>query len=107
MIDGNITLTLHCKGELDVSPSGEQRESWQPYKNLWGWLDLSTGTTNYNTYNAKIAESSHVFICDYTPIDKPEKELKAYVNGVMYDVNFIDDPMNLHDHLEIFLNKVE
>lgn len=107
MISGNITLELERKSGTDINELGEQRELWKPYLSLWGWLDLSTGSSNTTNYNAKTAESSHVFLCDYQKIDAKVKELRAICEGAVYDVDFIDDPMNLHDHIEIFLSKVE
>ena len=107
MIGGNIWLSLEIKSGTDVNELGEQVEVWKPFLNLWGWLDLSAGSSNTTNFNAKIAESSHVFICDYQKIAAKEKEVRAICEGALYDVDFIDDPMNLHEHLEIFLSKVE
>ena len=39
-------------------------------------------------------------------IAKVPAELKATIDGEDYDVTYIDDPMKLHYHLEIFLKKV-
>ena len=114
MIGGNTVLELQFKAfddtavnSLGEQETGEQSPVWRFYKRLTGWLDLSTGTAQYNNYNAKVAESSHLFICDYQKIDKKEKELRAIVDGAMYDVDFIDDPLNLNAQLEIYLSKVE
>lgn len=114
MIGGNIVLELQIKAFNDTTTNsigeqetGEHSPVWLPYKKLTGWLDLSTGTAQYNNYNSKVAESSHIFICDYQKLDKKEKELRAIVNGAMYDVDFIDNPMELNAQLEIYLSKVE
>ena len=114
MIDGNIVLKLLIKAfnvtestALGEQETGEQSPVWLDYMSLTGWLDLSTGNSTYNNYNAKVAESSHIFICDYQKIDKKEKNLRAVFDEAVYDVVFIDNPMNLDQHLEIYLNKVE
>ncbi len=114
MIDGNIVLKLQIKAfnetesnALGEQETGEQSPVWLDYMSLTGWLDLSTGNSTYNNYNAKVAESSHIFICDYQKIDKKEKNLRAVFDEAVYDVVFIDNPMNLDQHLEIYLNKVE
>lgn len=107
MIGGNIELELQIKDGETKNELSEQVTGWKQHKTLWGFLDLSSGSTNYTNYNAKIEESTHVFICDYTEIGARDTELRAVCNGAMYDVTYIDDPMNLHEHLEIFLKKVE
>ena len=106
MIGGNINLELQIKDGTEKNALGEQLKSWKHYKTLFGFLDLSTGTTNYTNYNAKVEESSHVFICDYVKIGAKDTELRAICDGAMYDVKYIDDPMNLHEHLEIFLKYI-
>ncbi len=114
MIGGNIVLQLQYKAfdetvtnELGEQELGEQEPVWLDYIKLTGWLDLSTGSAQYNNYNAKLTESSNIFICDYVKIDKSEKELRAICDGAMYDVTYIDDPMGLHQQIEIYLKRVE
>lgn len=107
MIGGNIDLVLEIKDGETKNELSEQVTSWKQHKTLCGFLDLSSGSTNYTNYNAKIEESTHLFICDYIEIGARDTELRAVCNGDMYDVTYIDDPMNLHEHLEIFLKKVE
>ena len=98
MIGGNITAVLQ-KCIYSFNEIGEPIEDYAESISLFGFLDLSSGD-----FNAKVQESTHIFICDY-------KDLKGYsadnsrliVNGEVYDVTLIDDPMNLHQHLEIYL----
>lgn len=84
---------------------GEQVKTWQDVQTLHGWLDLSSGDSRYSTYNAKIQESSHVFVSDYVPLDaRIEAENARLVHeGKAYDIMLIDDPMNLHQQWEIYL----
>ena len=35
-------------------------------KTLTGWLDLTGGDSKYTVYNAKVQDSTHVFVADYT-----------------------------------------
>ena len=74
-------------------------------KPLKGFIDLSTGDSNRTTYNAKIQESTHVFISDYVLLDASIKaeNSRMVVNGERYDILLIDDPMELHKQLEIYL----
>lgn len=75
---------------------------------------MSGETTNRTTFNAKIQESTHVFICDYVPIPNTveiegsvvrvsTENVRIVAQGQSYEVTMIDNPMNLNKHLEIFL----
>ena len=104
MIGGNtIALLQTCtttKNEI-----GESVKAWVTVKPIAGFLDLVSGDSKYQAYNAKIQESTHVFIADYNQIDSSVKaeNSRMIVNNEAYDVMLIDDPMGLHRHLEIYL----
>ncbi len=104
MIGGNITAEIQLKA-ITEDEYGEQIKDWQTVQNIKGWLDLSGGDSKYTTYNAKIQESTHVFIADYVALDSRIKaeNSRLIVNGNIYDVMLIDDPMELHQQLEIYL----
>lgn len=105
MIGGNIEAMLQQKSGSEVNSIGERIQAWSDYLKLWGWLDLSTGDSKYN-YDAKLQESTHIFICDYTAVDRKADNKRLVVNGIIYDVLLIDDPMELHQQLEIYLKYV-
>lgn len=105
MIGGNIEAVLQQKSGSETNHIGENVKVWADTHTLWGWLDLSSGDSKY-TYNAKLQESTHVFITDYTPIDRKTHDKRLVVNGAVYDVLMIDDPMELHQHLEFVLKFV-
>lgn len=104
-IGGNIQGILKTKSQVK-NDIGEKVNSWVEYKTLIGFLDYATESTNRTTFNSKIQASSHVFICDYVNIDKSIRDLKFYCDNKEFDITYIDDPMNLHKHLEIFLDYV-
>lgn len=81
---------------------GETIETWNEFKNIKGFLDLSSGDSKYNNYNAKIQESTHVFICNYN--DNITNENKLKIQGKIYDIMLVDNVMELNEHLEIYLN---
>lgn len=96
--------------QLQISTSekteiGAGVKRWSTVLELSGFLDLSSGDSKYTTYNAKVQESSHIFICDWKPVDVSIKaeNSRLLVNGSAYDVMLIDDPMGLHRQLEIYL----
>ena len=105
-IGGNTTLTLFKKNSNSVNAIGEKIANKSEYKQIWGYLDLSSGSSYYQNFNAKVQESSHIFICDYEEIKEKATNLVAECNGNEYDVLLIDDPMGLHEHLEIFLKYI-
>lgn len=106
MIGGNVKATLQQNKGQDKNKLGEVIQRWADYCQFSaGWLDLSTGTSKY-TYDAKLQDSTHVFITDYAAIDRKADDKRLVVNGVVYDVLLIDDPMELHQQLEIYLRFV-
>ena len=67
-----------------------------------------TGEANRINYNAKIQESTHVFVSDYVALDfriEAEK-VRMVINHKIYDVTLIDNPMELNAQLEIYLKHV-
>lgn len=105
MIGGNIEAILQQKTGSTVNAIGEKIQEWSDIHTLWGWLDLSAGDSKY-IHDAKLQESTHIFICDFTTIDRKATNKRLKVNGDVYDVLLIDDPMELHQHLEIYLRYV-
>lgn len=105
MIGGNTTLVLQNKVSTK-NKLGERVISYTDYMSLKGWLDLNGAYSNYETYNAHIKDSSHVFICDYVNISAADTTLSALVNGKRYDVSYIDNPQGRNRQIEIYLNYV-
>lgn len=111
MIGGNILAVLQVKDKEELNKIGEREHQWGDVTSLKGWLDLSDGTSNHTNFNAKIQESSHVFICDYVDLKKicphiTSENTQMVIDGNIYEVMLIDDPMEFHQHLEIFLRYV-
>lgn len=105
MIGGNIEAVLQTNSGFKANAIGERIAEYEDVISLWGWLDLSNGDSKYN-YDAKLQESTHIFICDYTAIDRKAENKRLTVNGSVYDVLLIDDPMELHQQLEIYLKYI-
>lgn len=105
MIGGNIKAVYQQKTGSTKNEIGERIPAWKDVQTLTGWLDLSSGDSKY-TYNAKLQESTHIFLCDYVAIDRKADDKRLVVNGISYDVLLVDDPMELHQQLEIYLRYV-
>ena len=105
-IGGNTDLILKTKSQAKNDIGENKVTEWVDYKTIHGFMDFMSETTGRTNYNSKIVESTHVFVCDYVDIDKSETELMAYHNNKQYEITYIDDPMELHYHLEIFLKYI-
>lgn len=100
---GNITAQLQVK-TTTKNAIGEAVPTWKTRHTLTGFLDLANGNARYTAYDAKMQESTHYFLCDYTELPGVTAEnARLQIAGKTYDVLAIDDPMELHAHLEIYL----
>lgn len=104
MIGGNITAEIQ-QHKSERNEIGENVKIWGTVQTVRGFLDLSGGDSKYTLYDAKTQESTHVFICDYIPLAEgvTAENSRMLINGKSYDIMLIDNPMELCEHLEIYL----
>ena len=109
-VGGNIQALLQVKKENGKNSIGGRVNTWVDCMSIFGWLDLSTGDSKHTIFSAKIQESTHVFLCDYTilageqeSVDITSDNARMVINSKVYEILLIDDPMEMHDHLEIYL----
>lgn len=77
-------------------------KTWKYFTIVKGYLDLVTGTNLNNTQNAITEDSTHLLIIpDYT-FEITDK-MRVVAENRIYDINYVDDPMGIHHHLEIYL----
>ena len=105
MIGGNITATIQVNTGTTKNAIGSKVKTWENVQSIYGYLDLQAGDSRYNTYNAKMQESTHIFVSDYFKLDARIKaeNSRLLIDGSVYDIKLIDDPMGLHKQLEIYL----
>ena len=105
MIHGNTKAQIMISSGTTKNAIGEQVKSWETLQQVTGWLDLQGGDSKYQTYNAKIQESTHIFLADYVQLDSriTAENSMAVIDGLAYDIMLIDDPMGMHQHWEIYL----
>lgn len=106
MIGGNTEVQLQIMTGKVRNDIGERVPEWKTVNTIPGWLDLISGDSKRNTFDAKIQDSTHVFVADYMKLDsrvKAENSRLIDEEGLLYDVLLIDDPMKLHKQLEIYL----
>lgn len=106
-IGGNRTAVIQV---MDTARNaiGEQEPRWKDAMTLTGWLDLASGgteDTGYSTFSAKIQQSSHVFVADYAPVPREvyAENCRVVIDGMVYDLMLLDDPMELHAQLELYM----
>lgn len=106
-IGGNITATIQTK-QTQKNEIGESVQHWADSFTFNGWLGMQSGEQRYSTYNAKIEESSHVFLCDFHSgvYALADQDTRMIIKGVVYDVTYIDNPDEMDEHLEIYLKRV-
>ncbi len=108
-IKGNTIATVEVK-TTQKNRVGESVETWDPVGSVLGWLDYSTGQNDVNQYNAKIQDTTHIFFCDHSNWihgqNVTAENSRLVIDGEIYNVLLIDDPMGMHQHLEIFLKYI-
>lgn len=108
MIGGNKELIIQSL--MDTSSYDSNGKKIEKYENklnpILGWLDLMSGDSNYD-YKAKIEDSTHIFVCDYVNLETVDIEIsRALIENRIFEIKYIDDPMGLHQHLEIYLKLI-
>lgn len=105
-IGGNIhaTIQVYTSTRNEI---GEQVQNWTDVQTIRGWLDLQAGDSKYQTFSAKIQESTHIFISDYVPLaDNIQAEnSRMIIKGKVFDILLIDNPMEMGvgSQLEFYL----
>lgn len=150
MIGGNVSALIQVKDDGTKNSIGERIHQWVDVFSLKGFLDYQGGQNSFQTYDAKVQETTHIFICDFNnlksllkgwvwnpfslvngviptitqeetveetseetedeetqeTVDLTSENARMLVNGNVYQILLIDDPMGLHKHLEIYLKYV-
>lgn len=105
-IGGNITATIQVY-TTTTNEIGENVKAWKDTQKIKGWLDLQAGEAKYTSFNAKIQESTHVFIADYVPLHHTitAESARMIIGGKRYEITLIDNPMEMGSgsQLEFYL----
>lgn len=107
MISGNTVGYIQVQG-VTQSNLGNEIGSWESVMQVFGFLDVTAGGTNVNDLMHRVEDSDYIFLCEYfTPEYEGEKLTPAnsrmLIDGEIYEVKLYDDPMRLHQHIEIYL----
>ena len=106
-IGGNIQAVLQSCQTVK-NEYGEGVAQWADAVTLTGWLGLQSGEQKRSSFNAKLEESTHVFLCDFSPgaYALADSDTRMLIKGVVYDTLLIDNPDEMDAQLEIYLRKV-
>lgn len=103
---GGNTFAVIQTSTTEKNEIGETVSEWRDVKRLKGWLDFASGDSRY-TYNAKIQESTHVFVSDFVKLEDgiQAENCRMTINGLVYEVLTIDNPMEMKggSQLEFYL----
>lgn len=108
MIGGNTTAHVIQYDDTLRNKIGEIKGIWEPtHLKLTGWLDLMSADTDHGLMKTVIQESTHVFVMDYLPgVVLKSKNNRLVINDCTYEVIYQDDPMELHEQIEIYLKYI-
>lgn len=106
-IGGNITAKIQVRVAESKNEIGERVKEWATVQTLRGWLDFSGGDAKYTTYDAKLQETTHIFVADYVSLDAriTAENARFLIDGKTFDVMYMDNPMGLKSgsQWEVFL----
>jgi len=106
-VGGNTAMNVRRKVSTGISPNGVGMPESEEWGEIHGWLDLLTGTSS-TAQNAKLAQASHVFICDVPKEPLPDPSECVLVEGAQaYRVEYIDPVQGRGSHLEVYLSELE
>lgn len=105
-IEGNTKAAVQIK-TVEKDEYQADRATWKDAFPLSGVLDLLDGGVNLKMMS-RVEDADYIFMCDYfVPAYNGEKltaeNSRFLIDGEVYEVKLFDDPMNLHEHLEIYL----
>lgn len=106
-----IKKRTECRIQTKTSERNEIGEivnDWADEITVYGVLGLQNGDSNYSNFNAKIEESTHIFMCDFNAdiYALADTDVRCIIKNKMYDILLIDNPDELNYHLEIYLRYV-
>lgn len=106
-IGGNIFGKIQT-AKTEKNAIGESVKDWADAFTQKGWLGLQSGDSKRTSFNAKIEESTHVFLCDFHSgiYALANQDTRMIIKGVVYDVLLIDNPDEMDEQLEIYLRRV-
>lgn len=108
-IGGNTEAVIQIS-EIVKNDYGNEIPRWSDAfdKPVTGFLDLISEGTNSRSLMHRVEDADYVFICDYFEpaaggVKLNTENSRMIIEGEIYEVKLYDDPMRLHEHMEIYL----
>lgn len=107
MIGGNIEAELQTYISV-TNEIGESEKAWSTVQTIKGFIDLCAGESEYEKYDKKVQQSTHVFICDFLLLHEEVKaeNCRMKIGGEIYDIMLIDNPLGLGKQYEFYLKYI-
>ena len=105
MIGGNVDAIIQVETS-SKNAFGEIENTYKDLTTVKGFLDYVGGDGSYkNNFKGELEETTHIFICDYENVASKATPTtsRMIIDDKIYDILYIDNPMNLNEHLEIML----
>lgn len=105
MIGGNVDAIIQVETS-SKNAFGEKETTYKDLTTVKGFLDYTGGDGSYkNNFKGELEETTHIFICDYENVASKATptQSRMIIDDKIYDILYIDNPMNLNEHLEIML----
>lgn len=102
MFDDTQLFMIQERQQTDDGIGGFE-ESWVDFKPVSGYLDLITGTNQNTLQNAFTEQSTHILVVPEYTNGITDKMRVIDANQRWYSVTYVDDPVGIHDHIELYL----
>lgn len=97
-------LMIRQKGDRNPNGIGGFDTEWKDKIPVKGYIDLVTGTDKNTAQNSFTEQSTHMgIIPKYTDGIKSGMRLMDLETGRWYHIDYVDDPMSIHHHIELYM----
>lgn len=108
-IGGNTAAVIQI-GTFENNDYGNDVVTWtEAFKEpVYGFLDMVNEGTNSRSLMHRVEDADYIFLCDYfVPVADgvrlTAENSRILIDGEVYEVKLYDNPMRLHEHMEIYL----
>lgn len=108
-IGGNTEAVIQISA-VTKNEYGNDVNSWSDAfdKPKIGFLDMTGEGTDSRNLMHRVEDADYVYICDYFEplvdgVKLTTENSRIIIDGEIYEVKLYDDPMRLHEHMEIYL----
>jgi len=104
VVQGGVRVTKMevQKKTTQLKTGGRRSETWAKHMDVDGYLDFISG--GKDKIASRYADrATHVFIAFQTVALDPKTEYRAVINNSIYNILYVDDPLNMGHHTEMYL----